>query len=97
MTCNTLADRRNRNRIRTPARIQWFTIRADVKGKYTQRIRDTVIRDFGWARHHWRTLEHCYARAAGFGSVPGPIAVLYARAEQLSHAMWPRSGYDAVR
>jgi hypothetical protein len=30
-----------------PAGIQWLTIPVDVKGKYTQRIRDTVISDSG--------------------------------------------------
>lgn len=62
----TRRDWRNRNRIKTANGPQWLTIPVEVKGKYHQRIRDVAVSDAGWARTHWRTLQHHYARAAGF-------------------------------
>lgn len=59
----TRRDWRNRNKIKTPNGIKWLTIPVEVKGKYFQRIMDTVVSEPDWARNHWQTLNHCYARA----------------------------------
>ena len=39
----TRRDWRNRNLIKTPQGTQWLTVPVQVKGKYHQRIRDTLI------------------------------------------------------
>ena len=81
----TRRDWRNRNQIKTPTGVQWLTIPVEVKGKFTQRIRDTVVSDPTWARQHWRTLQHCYARAPCFHAYRAQIEELYEHAERLSH------------
>lgn len=62
----TRRDWRNRNKIKTAQGVRWLTIPVEVKGKYHQRIRDVSVSDRDWARTHWRTLEHAYARAPHF-------------------------------
>ena len=49
----TRRDWRNRNKIKTPNGSQWLTIAVQVKGKYFQKIKDTVISDSRWNRKHW--------------------------------------------
>ena len=41
----TRRDWRNRNRFKTPAGIRWLTIPVQVKGRYLQRIDETIIGD----------------------------------------------------
>ena len=41
----TRRDWRNRNRIKTPQGIQWLTIPVETKGRYHQRIDETLISD----------------------------------------------------
>jgi len=62
----TKGDWRNRNRIKTQGGLKWLTIPVEVKGKYTQKIRDTRISDPGWARKHWEAIRHSYAKAGFF-------------------------------
>ena len=51
----TRRDWRNRNRIKTPQGTKWLTIPVETKGRYHQRIDDTVISDTAWASEHWKT------------------------------------------
>jgi hypothetical protein len=37
-----------------------------VKGRYDQRIDETIVSEPGWAQTHWKTLVHSYAGAAHF-------------------------------
>jgi WbqC-like protein family len=76
----TRRDWRNRNLIKTANGTQWLTIPVEVKGKYHQRIRDVVVSDQSWARTHWRTLTHHYARAAHFRDLKEAAAAWYDRA-----------------
>jgi hypothetical protein len=62
----TRRDWRNRNRIKTPHGTQWLTIPVQVKGKYTQAIKDTRISEADWARVHWKALSCCYGSAPLF-------------------------------
>ena len=62
----TRRDWRNRNRIKTPHGAQWMTIPVLVKGRYHQRINETVVSDGSWARDHWDRLSHSYGRAVHF-------------------------------
>ena len=41
----TKRDWRNRNKIKTHNGSQWLTIPVEVKGKYQQKVKDTVISD----------------------------------------------------
>jgi hypothetical protein len=58
----TRRDWRNRNKIKTPQGLVWLTIPVDVKGKYHQKIKDTVVSDPDWHHTHWKTIMHHYAR-----------------------------------
>ena len=46
----TRRDWRNRNKIKTPNGLQWLTIPVEVKGKYNQKINDTIISEFNWKK-----------------------------------------------
>ncbi|MBY0230194.1 MAG: WbqC family protein, partial [Gemmataceae bacterium] len=74
----TRRDWRNRNKIKTPGGELWLTIPVQVAGKYHQTIRETLVSDPGWARTHWRSLEHAYAKAPFFKSHAEPFRALYA-------------------
>ncbi len=62
----TRRDWRNRNQIKSPAGLMWLTIPVNVKGKYLQRIKDTVVSDDRWNLDHWKTIVHCYSKAKYF-------------------------------
>jgi hypothetical protein len=78
----TRRDWRNRNRIKAKAGLQWLTIPVQVKGRYYQRIRETLIGDRQWPEKHLETLRHSYGRAPYFREYEGFFADLYARASQ---------------
>jgi WbqC-like protein family len=62
----TRRDWRNRNRIKTPNGVIWLTIPVQVKGRYHQRIDETVVSDPAWSQGHWKTLTQAYAPAPAF-------------------------------
>jgi hypothetical protein len=62
----TRRDWRNRNRIKAQGSVIWLTIPVEVKGKYLQKIKDTVISDANWRSEHWNSIKHHYARAQYF-------------------------------
>lgn len=78
----TRRDWRNRNRIKTAAGLQWLTIPVQVKGRYHQTIRETLVSDPDWPAQHWRTLELTYARAPHFDQVAEWLHPLYRAAVQ---------------
>lgn len=81
----TRRDWRNRNLIKTPQGEKWLTVPVQVKGKYSQAIRDTMLDGDDWAESHWRSLTLNYARAQHFGTMRDLIRPLYeARFETLS-------------
>jgi len=73
----TRRDWRNRNRIRTPTGLQWLTIPVEVKGKYTQDIREVKIADPRWREDHWKAIRHAYARAPYFKDYADRVEALY--------------------
>jgi hypothetical protein len=73
----TRRDWRNRNKVKTPAGIQWLTIPVEVKGKYYQAIKDVQISDTAWTKTHWQTIVHNYARARGFREYCAALEDLY--------------------
>jgi len=75
----TRRDWRNRNRIKTPAGLQWLTVPVQVKGRFEQSIRDTRIDGSTWAERHWRALELNYRRAPAFEITAAWLEPLYRR------------------
>ena len=73
----TRRDWRNRNRIKTPGGLQWLSVPVQVKGRYTQRIRDVLIDGSDWADKHWKALQLNYQRAAGFEDTAAWLEPLY--------------------
>jgi hypothetical protein len=79
----TRRDWRNRNRIKTPQGLQWLTIPVETKGRYHQRIDETVISNPTWAEHHWKTIVHNYAAAPSFPDLRDWLELLYRSAGDL--------------
>jgi WbqC-like protein family len=73
----TRRDWRNRNLIKTPQGLQWLTVPVQVKGKYTQAIRETAIQGSDWAGVHWKTLTASYTRAPHFREIAAILEPLY--------------------
>lgn len=74
----TRRDWRNRNLIKTPQGAAWLTIPVKVKGRYDQKIGETVINGRGWAARHWKSIVHSYGRCKHFGCHEVFFAELYA-------------------
>jgi hypothetical protein len=81
----TRRDWRNRNQIKTPSGLAWLTIPVEVKGKYTQRIRDVVVSDTNWSKTHWRTLAHHYARAPHYRELKPRVEEWYGAVAALKY------------
>jgi hypothetical protein len=73
----TRRDWRNRNRIKTAHGSQWLTIPVEVKGRYEQRIDETVVSDPVWGERHWKTLQHTYGSAPHFEEYRDLVEELY--------------------
>ena len=80
----TRRDWRNRNRIKTPQGVQWLTAPVQVKGKYHQKIKETLIDRSKWALVHWKSLTKNYRRAPYFDEVASLLEPLYL-AESYTH------------
>jgi hypothetical protein len=75
----TRRDWRNRNRIKTPAGLQWLTVPVQVKGRFDQPIRDTRIDGCAWSERHWKALQHNYRRAPAFDATAAWLEPLLRR------------------
>jgi hypothetical protein len=73
----TRRDWRNRNLIKTPDGPKWLTIPVQVKGRYLQSIRETMIGDTGWPQQHWRSIALNYGRAPFFRETAEWLEPLY--------------------
>lgn len=73
----TRRDWRNRNRIKTPDGVKWLTIPVLIRGRYHQRIDETVVSDRNWGEKHWKTLCHCCGRAPFFRDLRDAFEPLY--------------------
>lgn len=73
----TRRDWRNRNQIKTPQGVQWLTVPVQVKGKYHQKIRETLIDGAEWGPVHWRTLVSNYRAARHFEQIAEWLAPIY--------------------
>ena len=73
----TRRDWRNRNLIKTAQGLHWLTIPVHAKGRYEQRIDETMISDPEWADRHWKTIAGAYGAAPFFDQYREPVAALY--------------------
>jgi hypothetical protein len=77
----TKRDWRNRNKIKTHAGLHWLTIPVKVKGKYLQKIKDTIVCDSDWQKKHWASIRHHYTKSPFFLSYKDSIEDLYRSCE----------------
>lgn len=82
----TRRDWRNRNKVKTAQGPIWLTIPVQVRGKYLQPIKDTLVSEPDWNERHLRTLQMSYARAPHFAALSAWLEELYrgATAQRLS-------------
>jgi WbqC-like protein family len=73
----TKRDWRNRNRIKTPTGTRWLSIPVQVKGRYLQRIDETLVDGVDWRRKHWETIRHQYMTVPYFGEFADRVQELY--------------------
>jgi hypothetical protein len=92
----TRRDWRNRNRIKTPQGVKWLTIPVVTKGRYNQRVDETVVTDSAWAEKHWKTLVHNYASASHFEDYRDVFEALYASIDELRLSLINRGLLEAV-
>lgn len=79
----TRRDWRNRNMVKTAQGVRWITIPVEVKGRYDQRICDTRVADSSWAKSHFNTLLHGYAKAKHFDLYHDDFKALYEEASNI--------------
>ena len=70
----------NRNLIKTRHGLKWLTIPVNVKGRYHQKINETMINDFHWAERHWEMIRHAYHKAPCFRQYEDAIKLLFEQA-----------------
>jgi hypothetical protein len=102
----TKRDWRNRNRVKSPQGARWLTVPVQVKGRYLQRIDETLVSEPDWAERHWKTLHHAYAAAPCFEEIRPAIEAAYTRVadeprlsvvnRQLLEAIFPLLGVETA-
>ncbi len=73
----TRRDWRNRNKIKTKEGAKWLTVPVEVKGKYFQKINETLISDPKWGQDHWNSILHNYNKAPFFKDYKDVFEPLY--------------------
>lgn len=73
----TKRDWRNRNQIKTAGGIKWLTVPVEVKGKFFQKINETMIADKSWNRSHFELIRQSYKPATCYKEVIGFVEELY--------------------
>lgn len=73
----TKRDWRNRNKIKTAKALKWLSIPVNVKGKFYQKINETIISDPDWNKKHLDILLQNYRSAKCFKEVEPFIKDLY--------------------
>lgn len=76
----TRRDWRNRNKIKTADGLSWLTVPVETKGRYHELIKDIRISDPGWAKKHWQSIRHSYAKAPFFDWCAEWLEPLYEKA-----------------
>jgi hypothetical protein len=73
----TKRDWRNRNKIKTAQGLKWLSVPVQVKGKYFQKINETLLADQKWSIKHWNSIEHAYKKAPFFDTYKEQVKALY--------------------
>lgn len=73
----TRRDWRNRNKIKTLQGIKWLSIPVEVKGKYFQKINETLIAESDWGTKHWQTIKQFYAKTPYFREYKNAFEAFY--------------------
>lgn len=92
----TKRDWRNRNRIKTSQGLQWLTVPVQVKGRFNQKIRETLIDGTDWARSHWRALEFNYSAAPHFTEIAEWLAPIYLEEEHVNLSLLNRRLLESI-
>jgi len=92
----TKRDWRNRNKIKTSQGLQWLTVPVKVKGRFNQKIRETLIDGPDWAKSHWRALEFNYIGAPHFTDIAQWLAPIYLEEEHDNLSALNRRLLEAV-
>lgn len=79
----TRRDWRNRNKIKTKDGVKWLTIPVEVKGKYFQKINETIVNDSNWRRDHWASIVHNYSKAAHYKTYKDIFEDLYLNSNEV--------------
>lgn len=93
----TRRDWRNRNRFKSPQGVRWLTIPVQVKGRYTQRIDETLVSDPAWAERHWATLRSWYRKAPFFKRYEPVLEGLYMGRRDLALSVINRRFLEGLR
>jgi len=83
----TRRDWRNRNRIKTPAGLQWLTVPVLTKGNFNAPINQVRIDGRDWIDRHLRALESNYARAPHYRAIMAWAGPVYRREHALLSAL----------
>jgi hypothetical protein len=73
----TRRDWRNRNQIKTPRGLEWLTVPVQVKGKYKQKINETIVDGSDWQSLHWKSIIQNYSHAPYFKEIAILLEPLY--------------------
>lgn len=80
----TKRDWRNRNTIKTPNGLHWMSVPVKVKGRYEQKIKDTLIDNQEWSEKHFKMFQLNYKRSTHFDEVITLLEPIYIN-EQFTH------------
>lgn len=78
----TKRDWRNRNKIKTSNGLIWLTIPVEVKGKYYQKINETIVSEKDWAKKHWQSIICNYSKAKYFKEYKAIFEEFYLNCEE---------------
>jgi hypothetical protein len=78
----TRRDWRNRNKIKTPTGVSWLTVPVENKGKYFQKINETVISEKKWAQKHWSSIQQNYIKSQYFKNYRNVFEDFYLNCEE---------------
>ncbi len=59
----TKRDWRNRNIIKTANGPLWLAIPIEVKGKYLQKINESLVAEANWGTKHWKSIQSNYGKS----------------------------------
>jgi WbqC-like protein family len=92
----TRRDWRNRNRIKTPQGLRWLTIPVQSKGRYLQRVDETVVSEPTWARSHWNAFAQNYSTAPYFSRYRASFEEMFLTCTELRLSWINRRFIEAI-